>query len=361
MEVRINNQQINKTDGLYAYKADFAARLKTSDTEKKNILPLAGYNKDETKKWDGMTADNVNQLVAFDKKEPAEIAAHAGDLALNTRWLRSRNSQTVDLVTPLYGELFQQIKYLPPRTTLSLTFHRNDPKFCLLSKQPDTEYRIHIVKANLLIKMVEIEEKMIEQMEFYTYKGNDMIYPIQRVQVGAFSKSAGSLDLSIPDLFLGSVIPRRIFVSLVNSRAFYGAYNLDPFNYAHFGVKEVSLKINGSTSRLRPIRCDYAHNNYTQAIVALLNSTNCMSGETDQIGINKENFIRGNVIYGFDPTGLAAGPMADSFVKEEKGTVGLEIQCGHALTEEVMILVYCEFDSEIRINKEGIPSVDEFA
>lgn len=360
MEIRINNRQINKTDGLYAYRADFAARLNTSAMEKENILSLAAFSNDETKKWDITPKANIASLVAFDKKTDAEIIAHDGDAVLNNRWIKSRDSQSMELVTPLYGELFQQVKYLPPRTTLGITLYRNDPKYFLLTKQ-DGDYRLHITKANLLVKMVDIEEKMVQEMEFFTYQGNDMIYPIQRVQIGAFSKSAGSLDLSIPDLFLGSVVPRRIFVSLLRSQAFYGTYELDPFNYSHFNVKEISLKINGSTSRLRPIRCDYARKNYTQAVVALLNATNCISGENDQIGINKDNFINGNVIYGFDPSGLAAGPMADSFVKEEKGVVGLEIHCERVLTEEIMILVYCEFDSEIRINKEGIPSVDEFA
>jgi hypothetical protein len=359
LEIRINNYQIGKTDGLYAYKADFATRLKTSVTEKEHVLGMGGYIPEEDP-FDNHAAATITQLVNFDQQAEVDVIGEGGDDGLNMRWLKTRGSRTWQLTTPLYGELFQQIKYLPPRAQLTITLHRNEPKFYLLSKE-GVEYRLHIVKANLLVKMVEIEEKMIEEMEFYTYKNNDMIYPIQRIQMAAFSRSAGSLDLSIPDLFQGSVVPRRLFVTLVKSEAFYGNYNFDPFNFKHYFVKEISLKINGSTSRLRPITCDYARRNYSKALISLLTATNCLNGDSEQIGINIDNFPKRNVIYAFDPTGLAGGAMADSFVKEEKGTVGLTISCSEALPEEVMVLVYSEFDAEIRINKEGVPSMDEFA
>ena len=64
-------------------------------------------------------------------------------------------------------------------------------------------------------------------------------YPFTRTEVGLISISTGSLSFNYNNLFNG-LRPIRV----VDSEAAAGSYALNPFNFQHFSLSQITLKLN---------------------------------------------------------------------------------------------------------------------
>jgi hypothetical protein len=60
------------------------------------------------------------------------------------------------------------------------------------------------------------------------------------------SIAAGSVSFNYNNLFNG-LRPTRVVIGFVDSEAAAGNYTLDPFNFQHFSLRQITLKLNLST------------------------------------------------------------------------------------------------------------------
>lgn len=358
VEVRWNNELVYTAYNNYAYRCDFETRLCTSKNDKKNILPLAGYNEEEIA-FESIAVADLFDSIGFDQTDEIDIINHDGDAGFNERWLRTKDSKTWDLITPIYADIFLQDKYLTPNSSLGITLQRNDPKFFLLSKIEDANFKVSIVKAELQYDVVIAEDSYIKQEAFKTFSQNlPRLYPIKRTVVHKYGKGGGTRDLSEPSALMEKVVPRRIFVALVREEGYKGNYYFDPYNYKDYNAQHVGITINGSGAKLKGYKMIYNQERFVDPVNGLLKHTSYLG---EPIGINRKNFRNRNVIYSFDPNGVSSSAMSDAFIKEEIGTIGTDITLADDLPENVAVLIFAEYDAEIEVGQDNIPRMKEYA
>ena len=70
-----------------------------------------------------------------------------------------KDSQWVELMAPIHTDLFMQDRLLVNQCEIRVELHRNDDKFCILSKSANTEsYKIEVKQMSLFVKKCEISE-----------------------------------------------------------------------------------------------------------------------------------------------------------------------------------------------------------
>ena len=119
----LNNVLIDSGSVLYPYRGDFDTRLLNCKEVKEGSLQLMGFNEEVVAFEDA--ADNAANFlwenVANDTKEP-DMLPHA---ALNRQYKRSCQSKSIYLITPIFSEIFDQDKWLPPKTKLFISLEQN--------------------------------------------------------------------------------------------------------------------------------------------------------------------------------------------------------------------------------------------
>ena len=357
IEVRLNDTKIESYDGMYAYKADIQKRLFTTGENKRHSMQLGGYY-NEKAAFDEHSASRaalalamgINQVAEADVRNEKGASKHGA--AWNERWLRVRGSQTMRVIDRIYSELFNQPKLLPPGAKLSVTFGRSKPEFCLLSPHDTNKYTVHLLSCKLMVPIVACEEKLVRQIEYKCYEGDDMKFPIRRVELHTYAKARDITDLSIDNVLLGDVTPRRIFVMLVESTSVHGALKKDPFNFQHFDLEEISCTLGGQQGMVPPIKIRPGNDGNIQAVNALL-STLGSENSMEEIGIDLGNFTRRNNIYAFDINGCAGVEFDGAYTREQKIPTGLSIRLGAHHGTGITVLVYKEYDAEITVDKDG--------
>jgi hypothetical protein len=68
-------------------------------------------------------------------------------------------------------------------------------------------------------------------------------HPFTRTEQRLISIAAGSLSFNYNNLFNG-LRPTRVVIGFVDSEAAAGSYTLDPFNFQHFSLRQITLTLN---------------------------------------------------------------------------------------------------------------------
>ena len=358
IEVRLNDTKVESNDGMYAYKADIQKRLFTTSENKRYSMRLGGYHS-EALPFDKFNADLATlaaEMGINEHGDEADVRRVKGQdkvgTVWNERWLQSRNSATMRVIDKIYSELFNQPRLLPPGAKLTITFGRSKPEFCLLSPHENHKYSIHMIACRLMVPIVACEEKLVRQIEYKCYEGSDMKYPIRRVELHTYAKSRNITDLSIDNVLLGDVTPRRIFVMMVASEAIHGNLKNDPFNYQNFKVEEIACRLGGQEGAVPVIKVKYdeGSNGDIMAVNSLL-STLGSENSMEEIGIELANFRKRSNIYAFDINGCAGVEFDGAYTREQKIPTGLSIKLKEAYNGGITVLVYKEYDAEITCDK----------
>ena len=95
-------------------------------------------------------------------------------------------------------------------------------------------------------------------------------------------------------------VPKRIIVGLVDSRAWDGHLNYNPFNFQNFGVTDVVLQRGKDVSAFCELsKIDYAGDKFGEVYTALMYATGRLF-TNDAPSISLSDFKHGNALYCFD-------------------------------------------------------------
>ena len=145
-------------------------------------------------------------------------------------------------------------------------------------------------------------------------------------------------------------IPRRLIIGFVKATAFSGHYIDNPFNFQHYNVSSIELRVGGR--EITPLKMDFANSNYGMAYMYFLTGIgldNCNKG----IWISYKEFSEGNCLFIFDLT--PDGCDTDAMGLIRSGTVNVKLTFNENLAEPngIEMISYAEFDglTEIDINR----------
>lgn len=328
VEMFLNNSQIGSSNNLYPYRAYMESALSFDKETKSTQLAMAMYHPD-TKKVD------------FDEKLTSKDYENKG---AKKRWLLSRYSASFETFSKLHLDLCAQNKYILNRTNMKIKCYRATNNFALMAKDNDEKYKIVFEEAFLYLRIVRLRESLRLGIEANLLK-MPAKYPMKKVEARFFTHSANTSNLSEQNLFSGN-LPTRVVIGLVSTLALDGKNTLSPFNFKHYEMQNIELRVNG---RALPtpdgINLDIANKLYTQAYASIFLGSGGFFENSSPMSY--EEYLEGNFLVMFDLTEDFNNELTH-FHAPNSGTLSLKIRLAEATKESVSII--CLFEHEVMMN-----------
>lgn len=330
VSVYLNGVPISQSNMDYGYRAYFENLLNYGTDATSTHLESIGWTLDEGKLDSILVADNKG---------------------LSARNERTKNSQTVELYGRLHADMFNQHRLLLNNIDLRVSLSVEKPEFYLMEAVPDTSF-VTFDSVTMYMNHIQINPDMMLKNEL-TLARTPATYPYKRVEVKAYTVPPDSSSLSLDNVVIGQ-LPNLILFAMVDNEAYAGKRNLNPFNFKHNKISQYHLLVNGVQIPNEPYEFDYSKSDNpisTRAYQSLFKDTGIHYFDRGH-QISKKFFDNGCFIIATD---LTADRSTDAGVcgnLHNQGTVRIEARFREPLLKTTTCLVYCEYDSSIKIDKD---------
>ncbi|KAH7715379.1 Protein F19G12.2 [Aphelenchoides avenae] len=219
LRVSVSNTELYDSGPLYAYRNYITTELSYPLSTKETFLASAGYHYEHT------------QDAADDEGFKKRAALFTG-------------GKTVQLLSRLDFDMGNQELLLLNNTDVMFSLYRAQDRFlvtCL--KQGDTTaFRLKLHSIKLYCKMVEVQPSL--NLTIYANLEKQAAkYALRKTEVKSCFLTEGRTEFD-RNLF-NSVIPRRLTMALVSSKAFNGHFAFSPFNFKPFGIRDIAVNAGG--------------------------------------------------------------------------------------------------------------------
>lgn len=342
LRVKINNKMITKDNGNYSFQADIENKLFTTKQNKIAELSKSGY---------------YEENASFDGLEVGPIFTDGIEPNLSKRRNKMIQSSSYQVCAKIHSEIFDQIKPFPPNIEFFLEFQFQPDKFVLLKKGDDLAHKIKIEKAQLQVYYGKCDSDVTNQFLSITEEIS-LKYPIRRVEVSSHIYGPAVAEIINNTTFKNkdTVLPRRIFLAFTRQDSYMGNHQRDPFAYDPFDIESASITIGGNQTPYAEMKSPLEmFNGLQRAIEPNFEGSNFYNGITIDNYQNGRNFILGWDLFPIKTT------LMSSFSLPRYDSVCINLRFARALPVAIVMLVYCEYEAELTIDKEGIPTISENA
>ena len=251
----------------------------------------------------------------------------------------------------LHIPFLRQEKLLLNKCDLRIMLTPNNRRFYLMAAADD--YKLKILRARFEILKVKLNpDLMIEHSKGLQSK--NAVYPFRRGEIKTFSIPTGSMQIIRENLFTGR-LPRRLVVALVESAAFSGAINKNPFKFDHHGLNYLCAYVDGVRYPNRALTPDFENGKYIEAYQTLFNGTG-LRNDNQSLAITRDSFAKGYTLYVIHLGNAEPDSMAYDLI--QKGQVRIEMKFKLALPNTVTAIVYAEYEDQIEIDRDRNVFVD---
>ena len=245
----------------------------------------------------------------------------------------------------MHADVFNIDKLLLDDIDLDIEFYKNNDSFCLLGAPG---FSLQIDEFVLNVRKVKISEQVL-LAHAMALERTTAFYPICRVEVQARTIAGGVMTDKFENMIKGP-LPKRIVIGMVESAAYNGQLNKNPFNFQTFNVKEIDVSVDGEQVPYQPFQFSSSKENprNVQAYYSLFSD-------------NVANYQNGNDIRLFEyPSGyhlimlnLAQDGCSntDHFSPEKNGNLRIKFTFDQALSSSITVIMYFEYESHFEITK----------
>lgn len=335
-DIYLNDTLISDSSNLYHYRSYLETLLSYSTEAKESQLTLALYNKDKAGKHD----DIAN-----------------GNTGLAARRAHYKNSKTVPVIGRIHTDIFNQERLLLNGVDITIKLLRNTDKLVLMGAEAKT-YKLDITRASFFARKVKVNAGIqLKHIEMLEKSLKPAVYPIRRVTMKTFNVPSGSRSISEENLFSG-ILPKRIVLAMVSSDAFEGSYTKNPYNFLHSNLTYCSLNVNGNLLPRQGLNSNFAENNTLQNYFTLFQSTGRAFNDKG-LDISREEYDKGYSLICFDLT----PDLEESgcYHLLNKGSIRLDMKFAEGLASHINVIVYAEYDNNIKIDKNRMVMANFYA
>jgi hypothetical protein len=252
----------------------------------------------------------------------------------------------------IHSDIFHQPRAILANVPLKIRLLPSRDSFVLTTPAPaqdavQAQLRINILDARLYIHTLEVTHSLALAHEHMLTRTNAR-YPLRRTTMKHLSIPQGQTSILHDNIYLGQ-LPERIVLALVSDASMAGGYQLNPFNFEHFGLNYLALSVNGELVPGKPFQPDFAINKYIREYNSIFEGMGVQFSKST-VAIPRVDYPRGYTLYVFDLTpdqscGACVSP-------QRNGNVRIEIKFAAATAATINVLVYAEFESLIEIDKQ---------
>ncbi len=246
-----------------------------------------------------------------------------------------------DMCGIIHSDFLRSSNHLSPGNRLSLKFVRHSDEFLLQSKSGDTEeYKLKILDLVIYARRITLTTEGLRalynppQTERYINVHTELKdFPISY----NLTKWTGRLNS-------GGRVPKMIIVAMVSTKSISGEYSTNPFNFQHFDIKKINLKLNGMQIPQEPLEPDWDTKQYARSYLELFKNTG-------KYHLNERNlvsyggFANGCTIFPFDLTPDQCNGY--HIHGGQEGVLELDIEWKNPLPTPISILVYMTGDQVV--------------
>ena len=323
VDLVINSTSVIATPQNYGYRAFFDAFCGFSDSAKRSFLMAAG----------GPISSSKDM---FAPKPPAP---------------KDGSGRVVELMGILHIDLALQHEALLGQLEYKFQFTPQSPDFFLKVTNTNIVPSVELLDMTLHIHRARVTTPILEAHNL-ALNAAPAKYPFTRSEVRKTQLSGGIRDAVI-DNFVPGQLPRWAILALVDNNAYNGELQLNPFDFQHFDISHVAFYLDGTQYPSRPYNPNFSDGSYIREYLGLYQTLNQITPDPSFI-LTPEEYGKGSTLFGvnFAPDLSDGCGIIGHLNPVRRGSLRIEIKFRKPLPKVVSVLLYCEFDNLIEINKE---------
>ena len=333
VDVFLKEKQVTQATRTYAYRAYLETLLNYGPAAKESQLTAAMFYKDTAGK--------------MDVADPTAAAANA-NMGLKKRYAFNQESGVLEMAGPLFCDVFKSERLLLSFVDLKVILNRNVNAFCIMSDIDGMAHKVKLTEAYLKVRKVKVSPSVSIAHELALKKG-PAIYPVRRVECKTFIIPTGNPSLRKDNLYNG-LVPKTFVFGMVDSAAFNGDYEKNPFNFKTLTASFIEITVNREEVPFKPLQLSYtdAIIRYIEAYLTMFSGTGKLFYDTGN-GISRDDFKNGYALYAADLTPDMCGS-SDHFNVVQRGNLALNLKFTTAPAAAVSLVCYAEFENTIHID-----------
>ena len=219
-----------------------------------------------------------------------------------------------------------------------------------MSDIDDAAHKVVLTEAYLKVRKVKVSPSVSIAHELALKKG-PAIYPVRRVECKTFIIPTKNPSLRKDNLYNG-LVPKTFVFGMVDSAAFNGDYEKNPFNFKTLTASFIGITVNGEEVPFKPLQLSYtdATIRYMEAYLSMFSDTRKLFYDTGN-GISRDDFKDGYALYAADLTPDMC-ESSNNFNVVQRGNLALNLKFTNAPTAAVSLVCYAEFENTIHIDSE---------
>lgn len=334
MDVWANGQLVSTTNGMFPYKSYIETVLNNSGATKEYQLGAVGFtgNENGTVDRDDPGVESNPFLVAECVKKRKKM------LPINMRH---------DLFGYPACDLWGINASIVHGVELTIKLYPNKDAFRLMTFPKGVEAELVLHDITLKVCKKTMDPRIVIAHNHAMEKTKDATYPFIRSEIRAFNVPKGSLSATIENPYQSN-LPVRFIFGMVRADAKNGLFSANPLNFQHFNIATAGFYINGEPTPKRPYVLNPNNNQYLEPMIELYSILGKMGEDTD-IGLTRDEFLRGTFLIPFDVQPTASGKL-DYLAKRTGGHCKLEITFHEELAANISIITYAIFPAMLDID-----------
>ena len=376
VDVYLNGKQVTPAMGTYAYRSYIETLLNYDVSAKQSQFSSALYYKDTAGKMD--ENGSLPSIKTLNYKKPGSqpdspgidssdeyTSPGSGNQGFAQRHKFITGGIQFVLSGPIFSDIFMTDRLLLNMMDLKVVLNRSTDSFSLMeignSSGNEIFPKVHLTDVVLKIRKVKVDQPVSDGVE-RMLKQTPALYPIRRVECKILHIPENLPNTRQDNIFSG-LIPNSFVFGLVHVNAANGTYGKNPYNFAHFGVTNVSLTANGQEIPFKQLTLKYPKSetgeidpatdtelDFDEAYNTLFSGTGKIYSNAG-LDITREDYPGGYALYTFDLTpDMCKG--ADYFNTVQRGSLTLALTFGTATKHPIAMVCYGDFENVIRIDAE---------
>ena len=350
VELYLNDRLISHSNNMHGYLSMMSHLIHDSEECLESERSMRMLYKDTPGQMDSVNANVPNwnsKIPDFDLKNDGTpfTAADVSNHGLYQRYRITNQSKIFELMGPLRIDMFEQDRYLPNGIDLKLRFHPQKRAYTLMAG--DDNYKTIITEASLMMRKVRPSPGVLLGHTDAMTQGPAK-FPITRKECKSFAVPKALRSFKKDNIFLGQ-LPKRVVIGMVDSEAYAGNLEKNPYNFQHFKLNHLQMYVDGEPVRNRPLRPNIDQKQYLLCYETLYRGLNQLDGDRGSI-IKRSDWDKGYALFAFDLT--PDMDIDDHYALIKHGNLRLDIEFAEPLDDTIAILVYAEFDNVIEITED---------